>query len=116
LLIYFNSDLHQRCREVYSQLPEQLHYYAENATPKNSPGMILVSQAYVLLNRLQNEFLVDRVAIARGFQREQSLLNIAIEMMDLTTMFWIKRDQLMEYSSAFDWIVSIELSQWLNES
>jgi len=98
--------MHQRCRDVYARLPEQIHYYAYDKTPKNSPAKELMSQAYLMLNVLQNRFLIDRVAIARGFQNEQSLLNTAMEMVDLVTMFWIKRDQLMRYSSGFDWIVS----------
>jgi hypothetical protein len=76
--------------------------------PKDtSSGQILVSQAYLMLNNLQNKLLIDRIAITRGFpQSGQRLLNTALELMDLTNMFWIKRDQLMIFSSAFEWIVS----------
>lgn len=45
------------------------------------------------------------MAVARGFANGQGLLDTAIEMMDLTVMFWIKRDQLMMYTSKFDWFV-----------
>lgn len=102
---------------VYDQIPSQLHYYEPGTTtPKKSAGNLLVGQTYIKLNMLQNSFLIDRVAIARGAPKEQSLLNIAMETMDLTTMFWIKRDQLMMYSSAFDWIVSTQilLTQMIN--
>lgn len=95
-----------RLKEIYAQFPEQLQYYAYDTTPKNSTGQALMGQAYLMLNVLQNRFLIDRVAIARGLPNQQSLLNTAMEMMDLTTMFWIKRDLLMVYNSSFDWIVS----------
>jgi hypothetical protein len=85
-----------------------VRFYAYGSTPKNTEGRVFISQAYLLLNHLQNKFLIDRVAITRGFPKEQRLLNTALEMMDLTNMFWIKRDQLMIYCSAFDWIVSTD--------
>jgi hypothetical protein len=59
-----------------------------------------------MLNYLQNRFLIDRVAVARGYPKEQDLLNVAMETMDVTIMFWIRRDQLMAFSSAFDWIIT----------
>jgi hypothetical protein len=91
---------------VYDTVPEKARYYAYDTTPKRSEGRVLVSQAYLMLNLLQNRFLVDRVAIARGFPKEQRLLDTALETVDLVNMFWIKRDQLMIYCFSFDWIVS----------
>lgn len=60
----------------------------------------------MLLLYLQNKFLTDRVAIARGFANEQSLLDTALEIMDTSLMFWIKRDQLLSYAFYFDWIIT----------
>ena len=114
-MLIVHSNLYQSCQEVYDRLPNQVHYYGYDKIPKmNVSSTILVSQAYLLLNLLQNRFLIDRVAIARGFQNEQRLLSTAMEMMDLTIMFWIKRDQLMRFSSAFDWIVSSISVRMLN--
>ena len=71
-------------------------------------GLTLVKQAYLMLKHLQNRLLVDHVAVTRGFpQSGQRLLNTALELMDLTNMFWINRDQLMIWNSSFEWIVSI---------
>jgi hypothetical protein len=67
----------------------------------------LYDQAYLLLQYLQNKFLIDRVAVARGFANEQGLLDTALKMMDVSLTFWTKRDQLMSFSSHFDWIVSL---------
>jgi len=97
-------DLYRRCQETYDNLPDKVRYYAYDTIPKSSEGRVLVSQAYLMLNLLQNRFLIDRVAITRGFPKGQRLLNTALEMMDLTNMFWIKSDQLMVYASSFDWI------------
>ncbi len=58
-----------------------------------------------MLQYLQNKFLLDRVAIARGFANEQGLLETAMEILDISLMFWMKKDQLMGFSSGFDWIV-----------
>jgi hypothetical protein len=48
--------------------------------PKDtSSGQILVSQAYLMLNNLQNKLLIDRIAVTRGFpQSGQRLLNTAL--------------------------------------
>ena len=73
--------------------------------PKGSTGGLLFEQSHILLQYLQNEFLIDRVAIARGFANGQGLLDTAMEMIDISMMFWIKRDQLMRFSHSFDWIV-----------
>jgi hypothetical protein len=61
-----------------------------------------------MLVNLQNRFLIDRVAIARGFANDQRLLNTAMEMLELSTMYWVKRDQLMAFYNNFDWIVCFE--------
>jgi len=73
---------------------------------------LLYDQAHLLLLYLQNKFLTDRVAIARGLDNEQNLLETALEIMDISLMFWIKRDQLMAYSANFDWIVCIPPPSW----
>jgi hypothetical protein len=83
-----------------------VHYHGEGKTPPISTGGILFDQAFLLLLYLQNKFLTDRVAIARGLANEQGLLDTALEIMDISLMFWIKRDQLMSFSYHFDWIVS----------
>ncbi len=90
---------------MYQAIPVQLHYYNEGKVPKDTTGDILYEQSYLLLQYLQNEFLIDRVAISRGFANGQGLLDTAMEMIDISMMFWIKRDQLMRFSHNFDWIV-----------
>jgi hypothetical protein len=60
-----------------------------------------------MLINLQNKFLIDRVATARGFGNDQRLLNTAMEMLELSIMYWVKRDQLMAFYNNFDWIVCL---------
>jgi hypothetical protein len=91
---------------MYQAIPLQLQYYNEERIPKDSTGDLLFDQLYVLLQHLQNQFFIDRIAIARGFGNGQGLLDTAMEMIDISMMFWIKRDQLMRFSHGFDWIVS----------
>jgi hypothetical protein len=97
---------------MYQAIPSQLHYYTEGKIPKDSTGDLLYDQSHVLLQYLQNEFLIDRVAIARGYANGQGLLDTAMEMIDISMMFWIKRDQLMRFSHSFDWIVRQFLSAY----
>lgn len=98
--------MHRRTFEIYQNIPAQLHYYAEDKIPKESTGRLLFDRAAILLQYLQNEFLIDRIAIARGYANGQGLFDNAMEMIDISMMFWIKRDQLMDFCHSFDWIVS----------
>jgi hypothetical protein len=91
---------------MYQAIPSILQYYTEGKVPKESTGDLLFDQSHILLQYLQNQFFIDRVAIARGFGNGQGLLDTAMEMIDISMMFWIKRDQLMRFSHSFDWIVS----------
>jgi hypothetical protein len=92
---------------MFADLPHQIQYYDEDKTPKSSTGSNLYNQAFLWLQYLQNKFLLDRVAIARGLPNDQGLLETALEMMDISLMFWMKREQLMSFSSHFNWIVSL---------
>lgn len=99
------DDLYRRCQEIYDNLPEQVKYHPQDKIPAGTSARTYISQAYLTLNWLQSRLLIDRIAVTRGFpQNGQRLLNTALELIDLTNMFWIKRDQLMLWVSAFDWI------------
>lgn len=108
-LINSHSTLLQRSREVFAGFPAQLHYYVRDKVPKPSTGVILYEQAYLTLQSLQDVFLINRVAAARGVVNSQGLLDVALEMLDIAIMFWMKRDELMMFSATFDWIVSCAL-------
>jgi hypothetical protein len=64
-----------------------------------------------MLDFLQNKFLLERVAMARGIPNTQSLLCTAMESLEITLMFWMMRDQLSSYIGLFDWIVSLTLDK-----
>ncbi|KUJ18208.1 uncharacterized protein LY89DRAFT_583053 [Mollisia scopiformis] len=100
------GEMHRRCQEVYDALPPQLHYYEGPGVPKTLTGTDLYDRANLLLQFLQNKFLIDRIALARGLDNGQSLLNTAIESIDIALLYWMKRDQLMSFSCNFDWIVT----------
>ena len=69
----------------------------------------MLAQAYLMLIHLQNKFLADRVGTARGFANDQRLLNTAMEMLEISIMYWVKRDQLIAFYNNFDWIVSCHI-------
>lgn len=68
---------------------------------------MLWTRTLLMLSHLQNIFLIEQVATARGFPNAQLLLNAAMEMLELSNVFWVKRDELFDYYSNFDWIVSV---------
>lgn len=78
--------------------------------PKATTGAVLYEQAYLTLLALQDTFLINRIATSRGIIDGQGLLDISLEMIDIVIMFWMKRDELMVFSSGFDWIVSSTLA------
>lgn len=103
--LMIHRDLHQRCQRVLDNLPKQLLYYGPGKVPKKSTGSVLFSQACIMLDYLQNLFLIERVATARGFPNSPNLLSTAMETLELALMFWMRRDELVPYTSYFDWIV-----------
>jgi hypothetical protein len=97
-------------QQVLDTVPSQLLYYSHGKVPKGSTGRELYSQAKLQIDFLQNKFLLERVATARGLLNTQALLSAAMELLDFTLMFWMNRDQLMAYVFYFDWIVSLDCS------
>ncbi|RFU29783.1 hypothetical protein B7463_g6576, partial [Scytalidium lignicola] len=100
------SDLHKRCLQVHSLAPEKAQYYDKDGKPKSSTGRLLLCQAVSMLDLLQCRFLIDRVAVARGLTNGQGLLDISMEIIDITNMFWLKRDHLLDFAYQFDWFVA----------
>ncbi|KAH8811829.1 hypothetical protein F5884DRAFT_671116 [Xylogone sp. PMI_703] len=100
------SDLHRRCQEIYTSAPEQAKYYDGEGKPKPSTGKLLLMQAVFMLEFLQCRFLIDRVAVSRGLTDGQTLLDVSMEIMDITNMFWLKRDLLLDFYYQFDWFVT----------
>ncbi|TVY88712.1 hypothetical protein LAWI1_G003833 [Lachnellula willkommii] len=102
------EELRFRSKQVLDGLPDQLQYYtdADRKIPKESTGKVLFAQACIINDFLQNLFLVDRVSIARGFPNEERLLNTAMELLDMSLMFWMERDKLAPFTSSFDWIIT----------
>ncbi|CZS88139.1 uncharacterized protein RCO7_01105 [Rhynchosporium graminicola] len=100
------NNLHQKSQQMFDSLPPQLHYFDPTGVPKASSRNVLYDQAFLNLQHLQNKFLLDRVAKARGLSNGQGLLNTAMSMIDLSLMFWSKRDQLLAHSHGFDWIMT----------
>jgi len=103
-------ELRLRSQRVLDGLPEQLHYYADSdrKVPKETSGHALFAQACIMNDFLQNQFLIDRVSIARGFPNGQRLLNTAMKMLEMSLMFWMMRDKFSSFTSSFDWIVSCD--------
>ncbi|CAG8981243.1 hypothetical protein HYALB_00003841 [Hymenoscyphus albidus] len=101
-----DRDLRNRCQRVLDNIPEQLRYCETGKIPKKSTGSNLFSQASVMLDFLQNLFLIERVASARGLSNAPSLISTAMETLELVLMFWMRRDELQPYISYFDWIIT----------
>lgn len=72
-----------------------------------------MAQAVFILDFLQNKFLLNRLAVARGLSDGQGLLDTAMQMIEITNMFWIRREHLIDFSFQFDWFVSLILSMAL---
>jgi hypothetical protein len=94
------------------RLPEHLQYYAEGKLPKPTTGSEKYAQARIMLDFLQNKFLLERVATARGLPNARSLLCTAMESLEITLMFWMLRDQLARYTVFFNWIVSVNCREY----
>lgn len=68
------------------------------------------SRKCIELEYYQNLFLIERIAVARCGADGQKLLDLALQMMEVLVSLWIKRDQLQQWNSCFEWQVSISSS------
>lgn len=98
-------ELYQKCDQALEVVPDQLQY-RQDARWDDALCTLLIHQAKLRLEYLQSRFLIGRLAMARGLGDYQRLLDSAMEMMDMTVMFWVKRDVLLRHTSQFDWFVS----------
>lgn len=99
--------LKQRTHDTYTQLPSIIQFSESELSNTNVPGYILYAQILTRLECLLSLFLLERLLKRHHIVTEQDLVEVSHEMLDLTLIFWKKKDRFVGLYADFEWLVRI---------
>lgn len=99
--------LKQRTHYTYTQLPSIIQFEKSELGKTNVPGYVLYAQILTRLEFLLNLFLLERLLKRHHIVTEQDLVEVSHEMLDLTLIFWKKKDRFVGLYADFEWLVRI---------
>ncbi|GLB09920.1 hypothetical protein AtubIFM57258_005852 [Aspergillus tubingensis] len=97
-------NLKQRSHETYMQLPSVIQFLKSELDNTNVPGYVLYAQILTRLEFLLNLFLLERLLKRHNIVTGQDLVEVSHEMLDLTLLFWRKKDQFVGLYADFEWL------------
>ena len=69
------------------------------------PGDTLYAQILTRLEHLLNLFMLERILTRHKVATGQSLIDVSLEMLRSTLVFWRQKDQFIGLYSDFEWLV-----------
>ncbi|KAI2822908.1 transcriptional regulator family: Fungal Specific TF [Aspergillus niger] len=96
--------LKQRTHYTYTQLPSIIQFEKSELGKTNVPGYVLYAQILTRLEFLLNLFLLERLLKRHHIVTEQDLVEVSHEMLDLTLIFWKKKDRFVGLYADFEWL------------
>ena len=98
-------NLKRRQDEASLQFPDILIYQTGDYNNPDVDGPTLYTKILVRLEQLQNLFFIERLLKRTDPGRVSELVEISMEMVSLTLLFWTHREQLAGLQSDFEWLV-----------
>ncbi|KND87296.1 hypothetical protein TOPH_08040 [Tolypocladium ophioglossoides CBS 100239] len=98
-------DLKAREINMISQFPACIVYRDGDVTNKAVDGPTLYSRILVRLEHLQNLFFIERLLAKEGRAPDSQMLEISMELVSLTLIFWTHQGRLHGLHSCHDWLV-----------
>ncbi|ESZ99122.1 hypothetical protein SBOR_0532 [Sclerotinia borealis F-4128] len=99
------TDLLARLQQTYDSFPSCTHYHPSNAnSPSISDGM-LWRRICLRLAYLEQRLTLERLAHKSLLLSGQSMISCALEMLQLTVLFWVQRDRFVEHHHDYDWML-----------
>ncbi|KAF2842237.1 hypothetical protein M501DRAFT_1013590 [Patellaria atrata CBS 101060] len=98
-------ELKERTLSIYSQLPNVLVYRPNHLTDTDIPGSEIYIRALLRLEHLQDRFLLERLLIRNSNAHVQDLVDVCVEMLSVTLVFWKYKDRFAGLDSDFEWLV-----------
>jgi hypothetical protein len=103
-LTRWTSSLKARAEQIYAQIP-----FLTNVTKdiflKSKLNNLMWRRFWARLDYLRIQFLLERLCVERGQESKQKLLDISREMVDLTALVWLQRDDRLSKHYCDDYTV-----------
>lgn len=100
-----SSHLKQRGIDAVSQFPAVIKWEESDIRNPTLDGRVLFVKLLVRLEHLQNLFFIERLLQMTGSGSAAELVQISLEMVSLTLLFWTHQNRLSEAESDFEWLV-----------
>ncbi|GAA85923.1 fungal specific transcription factor [Aspergillus luchuensis IFO 4308] len=97
-------NLKQRSHDTYVQLPSVIQFSKSELSNTNVSGYVLYAQILTRLEYLLNLFLLERLLKRHNIVTGQDLVEVSHEMLDLTLIFWRKKDRFVGLYADFEWL------------
>lgn len=99
------TDLLARLQQTYENFPACTHYHPSDAhSPSLSDG-VLWRRICLRLTYLEQRLTLERLAHKSLLFSGQSMISCALEMLQLTVLFWVQRDRFAEHHHDYDWML-----------
>lgn len=90
---------------IIAQFPACIVYRDDDTTNKAVDGPTLYSKILVRLEHLQNLFFIERLLTKEGHAPASQMLEISMELVSLTLIFWTHQDRLHGLQGDSEWLV-----------
>lgn len=97
------------------QLPESIIFSSSKVDSGDIPGYDLYAQILTKLESLLNLFLLERLLTRYKTKTTRDLVNVSQRMLELTLIFWKKKDRFVGLYSDFEWLAysHLFLTTWV---
>lgn len=92
-----------------TEFPSGLIYHPEDLTAPMIDTKTLYIRILIMLEHLQNMFLIERLLLRHGHPNNGELLITSYAMVTLTLKFWTHKDRFPDVYMRrhFEWLVSV---------
>ncbi|TVY46684.1 hypothetical protein LOCC1_G004116 [Lachnellula occidentalis] len=98
------SALKKKAYEIYTHVPGVLYVTKESLADMES-DFLMWRFLFGRLDYLRIHFLLERLSHERGNEGKQRLLEVAMEIVDLTIFIWLQRDRSVGQHCNYDYII-----------
>ncbi|OAQ78064.1 N-terminal binuclear Zn cluster-containing protein [Purpureocillium lilacinum] len=97
--------LKQQQLQLLSQLPASIMFRQEDVSSPTVDGPTLCGKLLVQLEHLQNLFFIERLLDRPSTRPSLPLLDVSLELVSLTLVFWTHKDRMSGLHGDFEWLV-----------
>ncbi|KAI9645623.1 hypothetical protein NHQ30_006365 [Ciborinia camelliae] len=99
------TDLLARLQQTYDSFPQCTKYHPSDANSTSITDGILWNRVCLRLAYLEQRLTLERLAHKSLLLSGQSMISCALEMLQLTVLFWVQRDRFAEHHHDYDWML-----------